>query len=87
VTTAKISNSAEISASSLSNPKILFPNLFLTIDGDKYGVISREKGNCKCQSIFLDVLLKEECSNRLICNDKTSGSLLIDICFNESLFS
>jgi hypothetical protein len=87
VTTAKISNSEEISGLSLSNPKTLFPNLFLTIEGDKYGVMSKEKGNCKYQSIFLDDLLREECSNRLICNDKTNGSLLIDICFNESLFS
>jgi hypothetical protein len=53
VTTAKSSNSEEKGLcidgspiSSLSTERSLFPCLDLTIDEERYGNISRKKGNC-----------------------------------------
>lgn len=49
--------------------------------------MSREKGNCKQWSTFLDTFLTDECSNLFIWKQETNGSLRMDICFRDSCLS
>lgn len=46
--------------------------------------MSKENGNCKYRSIFLDILRMWECSNRLMWKQETRGSFRMDICLRDS---
>jgi len=49
--------------------------------------MSREKGNCKQWSTFLDTFFTAECSNLFMWKQETNGSLRMDICFRDSCLS